>query len=98
MKDLPLLHDQLEVPVWIRELRDVFEGVAVYDQQIRIRARPNDTRGTPSRSAVLQRAIGLLRAAGLEEEYAAAWDEWDTAEDAVLWATSVSDGVVDAPG
>ena len=54
--------------------------------------------GTPSRSAVLQRAIGLLRAAGLEEQYAAAWDEWDTAEDAVLWTTTLSDGIVDAPG
>jgi len=54
--------------------------------------------GTPPRSAVVQRAIGLLRAAGLEEEYAAAWDEWDTAEDAVLWTTTLSDGIVDAPG
>jgi Arc/MetJ-type ribon-helix-helix transcriptional regulator len=52
--------------------------------------------GTGSRSAVIHRAIGLLRSANLEEAYARAWDEWETGEDAALWDTTVADGILDA--
>ena len=53
--------------------------------------------GSPSRSAALHRAIGLLRQQELQDEYADAWDEWDAAEDSTLWATTARDGVTDAP-
>ncbi|MEV4413923.1 ribbon-helix-helix domain-containing protein [Catellatospora sp. NPDC049609] len=53
-------------------------------------------RGSPSRSAVLQRAIDLLRASELEDAYAAAWDEWDTSEDGRLWDATSADGLADA--
>ena len=51
--------------------------------------------GTTSRSAVIHRAIGLLRSASLEDAYAAAWEEWE-AGDAPLWDATTSDGIADA--
>lgn len=55
-----------------------------------------DRRGSASRSAVLHRAIDLLRASELEDAYAAAYDEWDAGEDGALWSTTAGDGVADA--
>ena len=52
--------------------------------------------GTSSRSSVIHQAIGLLRTASMEDAYAAAWEEWETSEDATLWASTASDGIVDA--
>ena len=48
--------------------------------------------GVESRSAVVQRAVSLLRASELAGDYAAAWDEWNTSE-ADLWEPTVADGV-----
>ena len=36
-------------------------------------------------------------ASRLEDDYAAAWDEWDVSEDSRLWGTTVADGTTDAP-
>jgi Arc/MetJ-type ribon-helix-helix transcriptional regulator len=52
--------------------------------------------GVESRSAVVQRAVSLLRASELGDDYAAAWDEWEDSE-ADLWATTLADGVTDPP-
>ena len=48
-----------------------------------------------SRSAVLQRAVRLLRASRLGDEYAAAWEEWSDSDDAGLWDSVTSDGLGD---
>jgi hypothetical protein len=32
----------------------------------------------------------------MEDAYAAAWEEWETSEDAKLWESTASDGIVDA--
>jgi Arc/MetJ-type ribon-helix-helix transcriptional regulator len=48
--------------------------------------------GVESRSGVVQRAVGLLRAAELGEDYAAAWIEWDSA-DAEVWDSTSADGL-----
>jgi Arc/MetJ-type ribon-helix-helix transcriptional regulator len=60
-------------------------------------------RGTPSRSAVLHRAIDLLRRNELEDLYAEAWAEadggetWDvTSADGLSPASPSPDGLVDA--
>ena len=45
-----------------------------------------------SRSGVVQRALSLLRASELGEDYAAAWDEWDSSE-AEVWEATVADGL-----
>lgn len=49
--------------------------------------------GYQSRSAVVQRAVRLLRSSELGDAYAEAWGEWDDSGDADLWDTAVSDGV-----
>ena len=50
--------------------------------------------GSSSRSSAIQRAIGLLRAAELEDEYVSAFDEWAGAE-AELWERTAADGLAD---
>ena len=68
-------------------LRD--EDVAVLDDYVR-------AAGLASRSAALQHAIRLLRHPGLEDDYAAAWDEWESSGDQARWDGTSSDGVNDA--
>ena len=53
--------------------------------------------GLESRSSIVHEAIALLRIASLEDDYAAAWDEWDASEDARLWDATMADGIADAP-
>lgn len=46
-----------------------------------------------SRSAVVRRAIGLLRAAELSSDYAAAFDEWNDDPDNQVWDSVAADGL-----
>ena len=48
--------------------------------------------GMTSRSAVVQRAVDLLRAAQLGPAYADAWATWDV-EEGDLWEVTVADGL-----
>ena len=65
------------------------EDVAVLDEYAR-------TSGLPSRSAALRQAIRLLRLPDLEQDYAAAWDDWEAAGDHEAWEGVTGDGLVDA--
>ena len=49
--------------------------------------------GIGSRSAVLHRAVSLLRADGLGAAYEEAWADWANSEDADLWDNAVADGL-----
>ena len=49
--------------------------------------------GVESRSGVVQRALTLLRAEGLEGDYAAAFVEWEDSGEAEVWDTVVGDGL-----
>jgi Arc/MetJ-type ribon-helix-helix transcriptional regulator len=49
--------------------------------------------GIKSRSAVVQRALRVLRAAELGPAYAQAWQDWDTSDDADLWESVSADGL-----
>jgi Arc/MetJ-type ribon-helix-helix transcriptional regulator len=49
--------------------------------------------GFDSRSAAVQRAIRLLRAAELGDEYESAWNEWEESGDAELWEVTAGDGL-----
>ena len=51
------------------------------------------SRGFGSRSAVLHRAVGLLRAAELGDAYEQAWQEWTTSGDAEAWNAVTADGL-----
>jgi hypothetical protein len=48
--------------------------------------------GMVSRSAAVQRAVGMLRLTGLSDAYAAAWKEW-VAEDDDAWAVTELDNL-----
>ena len=62
------------------------EDVAALDEHAR-------KAGLPSRSAAVHQAIRLLRQAELEEDYAAAWEEWDSSGERELWESAVDDGL-----
>ncbi len=53
--------------------------------------------GVDSRSGVVQRAVSQLRAGELGEDYAVAWDEWESSEDDG-WDVTVADGLSGAAG
>jgi Arc/MetJ-type ribon-helix-helix transcriptional regulator len=53
--------------------------------------------GLPSRSAALHHAVRLLRDRDLEDDYAAAWAEWESSGEQSAWEGTVGDGVTDAP-
>ena len=51
------------------------------------------TQGYDSRSAVVHKAVRLLRSTQLGEAYAEAWNEWSQSEEAGLWDNAVDDGL-----
>ena len=51
------------------------------------------THASPSRSAVVHKAIDALRLDGLDEAYREAWDEWTESGEADLWDTTTGDGI-----
>jgi Arc/MetJ-type ribon-helix-helix transcriptional regulator len=54
------------------------------------------TQGYDSRSAVLQKAVELLRSADLADAYADAWRRWADGEDvegAAAWDATAADGI-----
>jgi len=44
----------------------------------------------------LQQAIHLLRHTDLEQDYASAWDDWESSGDQALWEATAADGLADA--
>lgn len=49
--------------------------------------------GARSRSAVVQRAVHLLRATELGPAYAQAWQEWEAGGDSEVWESVSGDGL-----
>lgn len=65
------------------------EDVAVLDEYAR-------RSGLSSRSAAVQQAIKSLRNPELEQDYAAAWDEWESSGEQAAWEGVAADGLIDA--
>lgn len=65
------------------------EDVALLDQYAR-------TAGLPSRSAAVQHAVRLLRHVDLEQDYATAWEEWESSGARAAWDGTAGDGLTDA--
>lgn len=51
--------------------------------------------GLPSRSAALHKAVSLLRALELSEDYQDAWDAWAGSGEGDLWEATSADGLSD---
>jgi Arc/MetJ-type ribon-helix-helix transcriptional regulator len=52
--------------------------------------------GLPSRSAALHHAVRMLRLPELEQDYEAAWSEWEASGDHAAWSVAEADGTADA--
>ena len=70
-------------------------SVSIPDEDVEFIDRYADEHGVRTRSAVVQRALSLLRGLELGDDYAAAWDEWSTGE-ADIWEVTVGDGLGEA--
>ncbi|MGH3627079.1 MAG: ribbon-helix-helix protein, CopG family [Sciscionella sp.] len=62
------------------------EDVVILDEHAR-------RTGLRSRSAALHQAVRLLRRSRLDEDYAAAWDEWDASGERAMWEATAGDGL-----
>ncbi|HEY5878644.1 MAG TPA: ribbon-helix-helix domain-containing protein [Nakamurella sp.] len=61
------------------------DDVAVLDEHAR-------RTGLPSRSAAIHQAIRLLRRSGLEDDYVAAWEDWERSGERAAWEAAATDG------
>ena len=68
-------------------------SVSLPDEDVRFLDDYAESQGILSRSAVLHKAVRLLRAAELGAAYEAAWAEWDDSVDGSLWDGASGDGV-----
>jgi antitoxin MazE9 len=72
-------------------------SVSVPDGDVDFIDRYADEHGVASRSAVVHRALALLRSNELGADYAAAWHEW-ASSDGELWEPTVADGLAGSAG
>lgn len=68
-------------------------SVSLPDEDVEYLDSYVQTQGLESRSAAVQKAVRLLRAAELGADYEAAWAEWASSGEGELWDAANSDGV-----
>jgi len=68
-------------------------SVSIPDHDVAFLDEFAERAGMDSRSAVLQRAIALLKSADLASEYDIAFAEWHESADSHLWESVVADGL-----
>jgi Arc/MetJ-type ribon-helix-helix transcriptional regulator len=68
-------------------------SVSLPDDDVDFLDRHARSLGAGSRSAVVQRAIRLMRAVEMGPDYARAWDEWAREGEAEAWEAVVGDGL-----
>lgn len=67
-------------------------SVSIPDEDLAFIDHYASEHGVESRSGVVHRAVTLLRAIELGDDYAAAWDEW-AESDADVWEATTADGL-----
>jgi Arc/MetJ-type ribon-helix-helix transcriptional regulator len=68
-------------------------SVSLPDEDVEFLDAYAQAQGLPSRSAVLHKAVRLLRGVELVPAYEDAFASWDASEDAADWDAIVSDSV-----
>ncbi len=68
-------------------------SVSLPDEDVEFLDAYAESQGIASRSAVMQRAVRLLRASELGAAYEEAWEEWSSGDDATAWESAVGDGL-----
>lgn len=69
-------------------------SVSLPDEDVEFLDRYSREQRMGSRSAVLARAVKLLKASQLGPAYAEAWREWEESGDADAWEPTAADGLV----
>ena len=67
-------------------------SVSLPDDDVEFLDAYAEREGVASRSAVVHRAVRLLRASELGAAYEDAWAAWDAGDDAGLWESTTGDG------
>lgn len=67
-------------------------SVSLPDDDVEFLDMYADREGFASRSAVLHKAVRMLRASELGSAYEDAWSEWEESADSALWETAAADG------
>ena len=68
-------------------------SVSLPDDDVEFLDTYAEREGFASRSAVLHKAVRLLRAAELSDAYEGAFDEWVSGDDATVWEPATADGL-----
>ncbi len=68
-------------------------SVSLPDDDVEFLDAYAETNGIASRSAVLHKAVRLLRASELGDAYEDAWTTWAADGDAAAWGSVVGDGL-----
>ena len=71
-------------------------SVSLRDEDVSFLDDYAQTHRMPSRSATVQRAVRLLRASQIEDDYAEAFQEWIDSGEANVSETVVGDGLIPA--
>ncbi len=71
-------------------------SVSLPDEDVEFLDQYARTQGYDSRSAVVHKAVRLLRASELGSDYADAWSEWSDSGGAGAWDAVVGDGLATA--
>ncbi len=71
-------------------------SVSLPDEDVEFLDEYARSQGYRSRSAVLHRAIRLLRSSELGDAYAEAWSEWAETGEADRWGSTSADGLTRA--
>jgi Arc/MetJ-type ribon-helix-helix transcriptional regulator len=69
-------------------------SVSLPDEDVEFLDAYADAQGYASRSAVVHKAVRLLRASELGAAYEDAWHDWSNQGEGELWEATVGDGVV----
>jgi Arc/MetJ-type ribon-helix-helix transcriptional regulator len=69
-------------------------SVCLPDEDVQFLDDYAQTHGMPSRSATIRRAIRLLQAFQLEDDYGEACQEWIDSGEEEIWGAVVSDGII----
>lgn len=68
-------------------------SVSLPDDDVEFLDSYADSNGIASRSAVVHKAVRLLRASELGDAYEDAWDSWSKTDDGALWESTIADGL-----
>lgn len=68
-------------------------SVSLPDEDVEFLDAYAEAQGFASRSAVVHKAVRLLKATELGPAYEDAWDEWEAGGEAHVWEATTADGL-----